>query len=58
MGLVGMTAIIPQSQIYQGLVSQVLVLKVGLPSVAFKLFVPRGGALGFEFPPDCESLCQ
>ena len=57
-GLVGMTTIIPQSQIYQDLVSQVLVLKVGLPSVAFTPFAPQGGALGFEFPPDYQSLCQ
>ena len=57
-GLMDMTAIIPQSQIYQGIVSQVLVLKVGFPSVAFKPFAPQGGALGFEFPPDYESLCQ
>ena len=36
-----------------GLVSQVLVLKVGVTAVGFKQFPPQGEALGFEFPPDC-----
>lgn len=39
-----------------GLVSQVLVLKVGVTAVGFKQFPPQGEALGFEFPLDCMSL--
>ena len=32
-----------------GIMSQVYVLKVGMPKEVFKLFVPWGETLGFEF---------
>lgn len=34
------------------LISQVQVLKIGVPSVGFNSFAPPGGATGFEFPLD------
>lgn len=36
-----------------GLISQMHVLKAGVPNVGFELFTPQGEASGFEFPPDC-----
>ena len=55
-GLVGMTTIIPQSQILSG---------PRLSGTGLKSWVAQCGirtlwssALGFEFPPDHESLCQ
>lgn len=44
------------SQTFWGLLSQVLVLKVGVPDVGCGPSLLRE-ALGFEFPPDCGSLC-
>ena len=56
MGLVSMTTIIPQSQILSG---------PRLSGTGLKSWVAQCGirtlwssALGFEFPPDHESLCQ
>lgn len=37
---------------FWGLISQVQVLKIGVPDVGFKRFAPWGGARGFEFPLD------
>ena len=34
-------------------VSQIQVLKFGVPDVGLKLFAPQGEALNFESPPDC-----
>ena len=41
-----------QSQMFRELVSQVLVLKPGVPNVGYEPFAPQGEALGFKFPPD------
>lgn len=38
------------------LISQVHVLKVGVPDVGFKCFTPQGADLDFKFPPSCGSL--
>ena len=54
--LMGISPIGPESQVFYGLISQVLVLKLGVPGVTYESFAPQGEALAFEFPPDCESL--
>lgn len=33
-------------------------LKMRVPDVVFKLFVPWGDAWSYKFPPDCASLLQ
>lgn len=40
-----------------GLISHVQVLKVGVPNVGFKPFTPQGDISGFQFSPNCGSLC-
>ena len=47
-----------QSQIFEGLVSQVQVLNIGVPDVGFKAFAPQGEAWGFEIPPNCGFVSQ
>ena len=44
-----------QSLIFWELLSQVLVLAIGVPNVGYEPFAPQGEALGFEFPGNCES---
>lgn len=58
MGPKAMHPIAFQSQVFWGLLSQVLVLKPGVPKVGSKPFAPQGEALGFEFPPDFGMPCQ
>lgn len=33
-----------QSQVFEGLISQVQFLNIGVPNVGFKLFIPQGEA--------------
>ena len=48
-GLVEASAFGFQSWMFWGLVSQVQILKVGVPDVEFKPIAPLGEAVGFEF---------
>jgi len=57
-GLVGISLVGLQSQMFWGLIFQMLVLKGGVPDVGYKPFTPWEEALGFEFPPNCGSLCN
>ena len=57
-GLVGIGPTDLQSQMFCGLISQVLVLEVRVPDVGFKPFTSQGEALCFEFPSDCGSPCR
>lgn len=41
-----------KSQMFWELISQVTVLKVGVPDVGYESFVPEGEAPCVEFPPD------
>lgn len=41
----------------RGILSQVQVLKGGVPNMGFKLFAPQEEAVGFEFPFDYGSWC-
>ena len=42
-----------QSHVFQGLMSQVQVLKIEVPDVVFKPFTSQGEAQAYDFPPDC-----
>lgn len=57
-GLLGVSPIGLQSQMFWGLNSHVLMLKVGVPNVGYKARAVQGEALGFEFPPNCGLLYQ
>lgn len=46
-----------QSQMFWGLISQVPVLKIGVPVVGYKPFTAQREAQGFEFPPGFGFLC-
>lgn len=56
-GLMSISLIDLQSQMFWGLIAQVLVLKVRAPDVRFKPLPSQGEPLCFEFPPDCGSPC-
>lgn len=45
-----------QSQIFGGLISQVLVLKLLVPDVGHKSFAPQVEVLCFELPPNCVTI--
>lgn len=60
-GFVGFVDVSPigfQSLKFGEFISQVQVLKVGVPSVSFKPFAPQEEYLGFEFSPDRGLPCQ
>lgn len=50
--LLGKSPIGFQSQMFWELISQVLVLRVGVLSVGYKFFAPPAGTSGFQFPAD------
>ena len=50
--LVDVSSIGLQSQVFWRLMSQVPILKVGVPDVVYEPFTPQGDALFFEFLPN------
>lgn len=57
MGLLSVSPIGLQIQMFQGLISQVPVLKVGMPNGEYEFLAPWGKAPGFEVPLDYRPLC-
>lgn len=57
-GLVGMSPVALQSQMFWRLISQVSVLKVAVFNVKYNPFTSQIEVPGFEFTPDCGCLTR